>query len=62
MTNEKEGKVTSSDGNHEARRLHHHPAWVRRNHHAGKRRMEHARFHRIRGYGHRGGRDMRTVG
>ena len=58
----RKGKVTSSDGNPEARRLHHHPARARSNHHVDKRRVEHARFHRIRGYSHRGGRDMRTVG
>ena len=55
-------KAASSDGNPETHHLHHHPAWIRRNHHGRVQRVGHARLPRIRSDDNRGGHDMRTVG
>lgn len=55
-------KARSSNGNPEANHRHHHPACIRRNHHAGVRSVGHARVHRIRGDGNPDGHDMHHVG
>lgn len=58
----KKRKAMSSDGNPETHHLHHHPAWIRRGHHVGVRRVGYARLPRIRGDGNHGRHGMRAVG